>query len=406
MPRTLPRTAGFWLSALALFALMFAAGAPSPLYVVYQSLWGFSPATLTVIFAVYALAQLVALVTAGALSDHIGRRPVLAAGLLVEAAAMVVFLSARSVAWLIAARVVQGLATGVLGGTLSAALLDLQPPRRPTLAALLSITTVTVGLAVGALGTGVLVQYAPAPTTLVYAILVTAFVVLAGAVAILPESAPRRPGALASLRPRVAVPRPARGRFLVAVPGLVATWAIGGLYLSLGPSLAAGVLHLRSHVVGGLVVATLTASGALASIVVRRWEPQRAMAGGALVLAAGTVVTLVALAASAAPLFFAGTSVAGLGFGATFFGALGSLTAIAPPARRAELFAAVFTVCYLAFSVPAVVAGVSVPVLGLRETATGYGIAVLLLALGTAVPLVVRARRAVPVEESCAVLPG
>src|SRR5579859_1644775 len=139
MRPVLSRTAGFWLVALTFFALMCAAGAPSPLYVVYQSRWGFSTAMLTVVFAVYALAQLIALVTIGGISDHLGRRPVIAAGLVLETASMAVFLSARSVGWLVAARIVQGLATGALGGTLSATLLDLQPKRYPTLAALLSI---------------------------------------------------------------------------------------------------------------------------------------------------------------------------------------------------------------------------------------------------------------------------
>jgi MFS family permease len=399
----LSRTAGFWLLAGAFFALMFAAGAPTPLYVVYQSEWGFSTATLTVIFAVYAIAQLVALVVVGGLSDFVGRRPVLAAGLLVEAVSMVLFLSADSVPWLVAARTVQGLATGTLGATLSAALLDLQPVRRPTLAPLLSIVTVTVGLAAGALGTGLLVEFAPAPTVLVYALLVLAFVLLAATVVVLPESAPSRPGVLASLRPRVRVPRPARGVFLAAAPGLVATWAMGGLYMSLGPSLAIGLLHLHSRFVGGLVVAVLAGSGTVASTLTRNGNPRRTMAGGALVLALGTVVTLVALSGASVPLFFTGTVVAGLGFGSSFFGAFRALAAVAPPAERAELFAAAFMVAYLAFSLPAVAAGLSVPVFGLLDTAIGYGVGVLVLALGTALPqLVRRPAAAVAVPSSAA----
>lgn len=385
-----PGTAGFWLLAVALFVLTFAAGAPSPLYVVYQSRWGFSLLTLTLIFAVYAFALLAALLTVGGISDHLGRRPVLVAGLLLDAGAMVVFLSARSVAWLVVARIVQGLATGALMGTFSAGLVDLQPRHRPQLAALLNSVVATVGLAAGALGTGLLVQYAPAPTVLVYAILAAGLAVLAAAIVALPETAPRRPGAIASLRPRVAVPRPVRGQFLAAIPILVATWALGGLYMSLGPSLAAGVLHLRSHVIGGLIVATLTGFGAAASVAVRDRHPRRVMLGGSLVLAAGTLLTLVGLALLATPLLLAGTAVAGLGFGSGFFGAFRTLAQQAPPEQRADLFSAVFVVSYLAFSVPAIVAGLCVPSLGLRETAAGYGIGVLALALCAAVPGIVR----------------
>ncbi|HKS98576.1 MAG TPA: MFS transporter [Rugosimonospora sp.] len=376
-----PATTGFWLLVVALFTLTFAAAAPSPLYVVYQSRWGFSALTLTLIFAVYAFALLAALLTVGGISDHLGRRPVLAAGLLLDAASMLVFLSARSVAWLIGARIVQGLATGVLLGTFSAGLVDLQPRHRPQLAALLNSVVSTVGLAAGALGTGLLVQYAPAPTTLVYAVLAVGFVVMAAAIGVLPETAPRRPGAVASLRPRVAVPRVVRGHFLAAVPSLVATWALGGLYLSLGPSLAASVLHLRSHVIGGLIVAVLTGFGAAASVAVRDRHPRRVAVGGSLVLAAGVVLTLVALGTLSAVLLFAGTAVAGLGFGAAFFGAFRTLAQQAPAEQRGDLFAAVFVVSYLAFSLPAIAAGLFVPEVGLRDTAVGYGVGVLVLAL-------------------------
>jgi hypothetical protein len=226
----------------------------------------------------------------------------------------------------------------------------------------------------------------------VYALLAVAFVALAATIAVLPETAPRRPGAVAALRPRVAVPRPVRGAFLVATPVLVATWALGGLYLSLGPSVAAGEFHLRSHVIGGLVVATLTGFGAAASIAVRERHPRRVMVGGTLLLAAGTVVTLAALARVSTPLLFVGTAVAGLGFGSAFLGAFRSLVQLAPAEERADLFAAVFVVAYLALSLPAIVAGLCVPVLGLRDTAAGYGVGVLALALGAGALMLPRAR--------------
>ena len=116
--------------AVTLAALLFASSAPSPLYVIYQAEWDFSALTLTGVFAVYAVALLSALLVAGSLSDHLGRRPVLLAALVVEIVAMLVFAVAPSVVWLFAARILQGLATGVAMGCISAALLDLQPPER------------------------------------------------------------------------------------------------------------------------------------------------------------------------------------------------------------------------------------------------------------------------------------
>src|SRR3954468_21475359 len=152
--RQLSHATAFWLVAATLVFLLFASSAPSPLYVVYQATWHFSPLTLTSVFAVYVLALLVALVFAGSLSDRVGRRPVLLLALGTQIAGMVLFALAHGVEAVFAARIVQGLATGVATGAISAALIDLQPPGRPHLGALLSSAAPPFGLAAGALGSG------------------------------------------------------------------------------------------------------------------------------------------------------------------------------------------------------------------------------------------------------------
>ena len=112
-------------------AISYLAGssAPTPLYSRYQAAWGFSPITTTVVFGVYALAVLVALLVVGSLSDHIGRRPVLITASLVLAGTMVVFATADGVTALLLARVLQGLATGAALGAIGAGLLDLDRSR-------------------------------------------------------------------------------------------------------------------------------------------------------------------------------------------------------------------------------------------------------------------------------------
>src|SRR5438309_1032924 len=97
---TLSRTAAFWSLAAILALLLCASSAPSPLYVVYQAQWGFSAITLTSVFAVYAIGLLAALVVAGSVSDHVGRRPTLLVGLTIEIVGMLAFAEARGVAML------------------------------------------------------------------------------------------------------------------------------------------------------------------------------------------------------------------------------------------------------------------------------------------------------------------
>ncbi len=188
----LPRAAAFWTVTATTATLTAASSAPSPLYPVYQAEFRFSAVTLTVIFAVYVFALLASLLTVAKLSDHSGRRVVLAGSLIVEAASMALFLAADGVGWLVVARIVQGLATGAATGTLAAYLLDLQPADGSRLGSLVNSAAPTFGLGLGAVLTGLLVQYAPHPTRLVFALLGALFVALTVVTAqALPETVAR-----------------------------------------------------------------------------------------------------------------------------------------------------------------------------------------------------------------------
>lgn len=366
--------------AFTLAAFLFASSAPSPLYVVYQAQWDFSAVTLTAVFAVYAVALLATLLVFGSISDHVGRRPALLVALLVEIVAMFAFVFSGGVGVLIAARALQGLATGIAMGAVSAALLDLQPSSRPNLGALIGVVAPMSGLATGALATGLLVEFGPAPTTLVFWLLLAAFFVAGlGALAI-PETVEANAAWRQSLRPRIGVPPHMRAAFAAALPCLAATWALGGLILALGPSITATVFGNDSHVVGGLPIFLMAGISAVASVRVRDVSARLTAQAGLGALIAGISVALVALGTESGPLFLVAAAICGLGFGPAFGGIFRVLTSLAPPDRRAELVSSVLAVSYLAFAVPAVVAGVAVDQIGLAETAEIYGAALIVIA--------------------------
>ena len=391
----LPRAAGFWLVAVVLFLLLLPVVAASPLYAVYQAEWRFSATTLTAVFAVYALTLLATLLVFGSLSDYLGRRRVIAVALAASAGACGLFLAAHGVGLLFAARALQGAAVGTALGALGAALIDLQP-KGSGRAPVVSSAAVQVSFALGGLGTSVLVQYAPAPTHLVWWLLLGASAAAAVAVLAIPETAPRRPGALASLRPRAAVPRQARRMFAVALPVMIAAPALNGFYLSLGPSLAAQVLRSPDLLWGGLVIFLVTGTGAAATVAFRGLSDPAAMLAGCLFLLAGAVMTLAAIQTASAAAFLAGGAVAGAGVGTGFFlGAYRLLTALAGPGQRAGLVAAIWIVFYLAFSVPVVAAGVATTHFGLHQTAEVYSAALAVLAAAAAGIFLFR-RRSLP----------
>ena len=376
----LPRAAGFWLVAGVLFLLLFASAAASPLYGVYQAQWRFPATTLTAVFAVYVLVLLLTLLVSGSLSDYLGRRRVIAVALAAGAGACGLFLAAHGVGLLFAARALSGASAGVATSAGGAALIDLQPPGSGR-APVVTSAAVLLGLAAGGLGTSALVQYAPAPTHLVWWLLLGASAAAAAAVLAIPETAPGRAGVLAALRPRVAVPRRARGTLAVALPVMIAAPAVNGFYLSLGPSLAAQVLRSPDLVWGGLVIFLVAGSGAAATVAFRGLSGSAALLAGCLALLAGAVMTLAAIQTASAAAFLAGTAVAGAGVGTGFFlGAYRILTALAGPGQRAGLVAAIWVVFYLAFSVPVVAAGVATTHFGLHQTAVVYSAALAVLA--------------------------
>src|SRR5213078_1663772 len=173
-------------AAAGIAFLVFAANAAvSPLYRIYQAEFGFSATTLTLLFAVYIVVLLLTLLVLGSVSDYVGRRRVMLAGLASGAVACGLFLLAHRGALLFCARALQGVAVGLIAGAASAALLDLRPNSGAT--PVVSSAAPTGGQALGAIGASVLAQYAPAPTHLVWWLLLGAFIIGVVAIVAMPE---------------------------------------------------------------------------------------------------------------------------------------------------------------------------------------------------------------------------
>lgn len=383
------RTFGFVVAVLAQILMMTGASAPSPFYPVLAKEIGFDAIVITAVFAVYAVALLLTLLTAGSLSDHIGRRPVVIVGLLLLAGSMLLFWHADAVALLFVARIVQGLATGLLISALSATVLDFAPAGHPAAAALWNALSPGIGLALGALAAGVALDASSEALSEVFAPLTALYTVLAVLFFLLPETAPRKPGAWASLSFRLSVPTPIRADFWRSAPAIVAGWATGGLFLSLGANIVQAELGGTAHLWQGLAVTMLAGVGAVTAFVMRRRPARTTLLFGTAALAVGTLLSLIALGAESLWFYLAATAVTGMGFGTAFSGVVASLAPKIPAAQRADTFAVIYVLAYLAFGVPSVIAGSLVGVLGLGAVCVGYGVVVIVLA-GSALALRMR----------------
>jgi MFS family permease len=374
----------FWLAGALLALGLASATAPSILYRRYQAEWGFSSGVLTAIFAVYSLAVILALWLTGSASDGGRRKPYVLISLALFAVSMVLFAVAQGVAWLVVARIVQGLGMGVGLSALGGMLLDLRPQRQ---GAFVNQAAPNVGMIIGALGAGVLVDYGPEPSVVVYVTLLVAFLAAIPPILRLPEPARAGPRRLVVLS-RIALPAGRHREFWLMSLGAIATWAVGGFYLSLGPTVSAQVLGSDSYTVNGITIAILGAAGLLAQVLCYGWSFRREMVVGAVLLDLGIAGVLGSLWSTSAVLFFSGSVVLSFGWGLTAIGSFRSVVALAEPARSAEVVAAVYAVSYLAFSIPSVLAGYAAEPFGLRGTMLVFGIAVSAMAAVAAVTAV------------------
>ncbi len=393
MPCVVPvaetKTLGPLLRMIALGSItvsfLAASAAPTPLYATYQKEWGFSALTITVIFGVYALAFLAALLTLGRISDHIGRRPVLFAGIAGQLLALAIFIDAHSVVALLVARIVQGLAAGTAIGAIGAGMLDIDQVR----GAVANATAPGLGTGSGVLVASFAVQWLPAPTRLVYIVIAGVLAVQAFGVYLLPETSPRAPGAWRSVVPQLEVPAQTRRPMLAAAPVLFAVWALAGFYGSLGPSLIDHLVGSASVVEGGVGLGTLALIAAAATYVLRATAASQVMLIGTSTLIAGVAVVLLSLWVGSALLFFLGTAAAGVGFGAGFQGGIRLVAPLAHPDQRAGVLSVLFIVSYLGLGIPAVLAGLAVVRGGgLVTTSYEYGVAVIVLGLVATINLI------------------
>ncbi|WP_405463946.1 MFS transporter [Streptomyces jietaisiensis] len=390
------RAASFGLDASVLVALLAASSAPTPLYPLYQDQWGLSALAVTVVFSAYSLALLSALLTTGALSDRLGRRPVLAGALGAQAVAMVLLASADGAGSLAAARLLQGAATGVATSAAGAALLDLENPRHPGRSALTNIIAPVAGMAAGVLVSTLLIRFAPAPAVTVYALLAALFTAQAIAVTFTTETVDRQANGVRSLRPRLGVPPAVRRTLLTTGTAVVAVWALGGFYSSLGPALVRLVAPNAPQAALGMIFFTFSAAAALTVWVLRRTDPLTTAIGGCLSALPTAVLTLSGLHGAGLPTVYGGAALAGTAFGAVSRGVLRTLLDSLDEQHRAATLAAYYVLSYLSMSLPAVAAGIATRHYGLRTTSHVYAVIAALLAAAALTALAVSRARTEP----------
>jgi len=376
----------------ALLGLLFVTStAPSPLYSVYQHEWRLSSAMLTVVFAIYSGPLIVALHFSGPLSDRYGRRRLAATGFALVLASLLLFAVASGPWWIFAARAIQGLGVGTASAALTASVINARRRAETSGATTVAMVAGNVGVGIGALLSGFFVEYVVDPTVLVFVVLACACAVALAACWWVRGGGTDQVR-MPSWRPRLYLPASATRSAMLFLAGMALAWTLGGLYLSLGPSIAQA-LGGRGGLTSALVAAILGFGGALAAGASHSWVERRQLRIGVPLLVAGLIGVVVACAVTSWELFLAGSAVLALAWGLVYIGTFRSIVSLSRPETRGATVSVVYLVTYFAFSIPAIVAGISADAYGLRRTTIVFGGAAAVLTVAVGVLLFLGDRR-------------
>lgn len=382
------RTAGFVLVSFAFLVTMFGTTLPTPLYPLFQERYSFGELTTTVVFAIYAFGVIAGLLLFGALSDEIGRKPVLAAGLAFSAASALLFLFAGSLVLIYAGRILSGFSAGIFTGTATAALVDLVPGDRRRLASLVAIVVNLGGLGLGTLIAGVIADRSASPLRVPF-ILDLVLVGGAGvALALTPETIRGR--TLRLRFQRLAVPKQVRTVFIQGATVGFASSAVAGLFGSVAPVFLAQELGETSHALAGGLVFLLFAASALGQLAVSRLSDRSALIYGCAIMIVGIVLLAIGLDAESLSGLVASSFLVGLGQGLGIGAALAAINERAPVERRGETASSFFVALYVGLSLPVIGVGVAAEELGLKTAGIAFSVAVGVLVAGVLASLVRR----------------
>ena len=370
----MPLSGAFMVASCSLIFVFAAAGTPIPLYNVYRAQDGITNADLGMVSVGYFVAAAISLLMLGRLSNHLGRRPIAVAALASAMLSCVFLVSARGLAALFAARVLQGLACGIASSGLGAYVVDTAPSRPRWLPALVTGSAPMIGIPIGSLACGALAQYGPAPRVLIYVVTATVLMISIALIIMSPETVPGRRGPLRSLRPRMEVPPGAKRLLVAAGAALVATWSLGGFYQAFGPSVVAQYLGTPSPLMAAAVFSSFMPLSPVGGPLNGAVSPVSALRLGMVVFVLSLGGIVVSMHFGAVVPFIGATLIAGRANGAASTAAIRGLLARTPLQGRAGLLSTIYLISYSGAALPGVVAGRLATTWTLFHIALGYAL--------------------------------
>jgi MFS family permease len=354
--KVLGRRASF-LTATAIVAhTIWTSAAPALTYPLYAQQWHLTTFATTAIFAVYPVFVVFVLVLFGNLSDHIGRRETMLIGLVFSAIGSLVFAAAPDVDWIFFGRAFMGVGVGLSAGPSAAAVVEFSSPHKAGQAGSATAAAQGLGMMAAALIGGALIQYAPLPLRLNFAVLTIVLVGLIAVTWFMPNHTASR--AAGHWRPRVpSIPNGVFAVFVASTAAVTGSYVLGAMTLSLGAQVAHDVVASSNALVNGGTIALFAIASAVATVPARKLTPSKViLAGGATAIGSSALLAVAAVQHSL-ELYMLAQVGAGAAYSWLLLGGLSLINAHLPVTHRAATLSALFLVAYLAQAVVALSLG-------------------------------------------------
>jgi MFS family permease len=373
----LGRRASLLVSAGVVSHTLWTSAAPALTYGLYAREWQLSHTVTAGIFSIYPLAVVVMLVGFGGISDQIGRRVTMLAGLFASLVGALLFAVAPDVWWVFAGRALMGIGVGLAASPSTAAVLEFSSPEHAKSAASVTMAAQAIGFAVALLVGGALTEYGPWPTRLCFWVLFLFLMLLLTATWFLPRHTVGDAGGVWRTR-MPSVPKDLRWAFAVSSTAMVAAYTFGVLVLSLGGQIEHDLIGSSNAFLNSAVLSLFPIVMGAIGIIARTLSPRTALIAGALVSGLGMALLILAVNLRNLPIYLLATVAAGGAYSLLFVGGLRVISAVAPEHRRGGILSALYLLGYLSMGALALVLGAIATTRGL-SLAVDLGAAAIIL---------------------------
>jgi MFS family permease len=360
----LPSQSGRLTGACLVTVLFMGSTLVTPLYELYRRQYDFSAFVLVLLYAIYVIGNLIALLFFGRLSDQIGRKPMIYASIALAGVSALLFLTAHSLIWLFVARTASGLAVGIGTAAASAWITEFSPAEQRSISATFLTGFNYVGLALGPVLVGPLVEYAPAPLHLPFLCYLVVLAIVWIVVMLSPETVSDR--ASISLAPRLGIPTGARAALLVPAATGFCALAVTGFYAALGPTTVEQDLHVANRVLSNGIVAEMFIVAAGVIFATYRLSARLAMTIGLSATPFGLALLIAGQRMTSMPILLLGTTICGITAGLGYRGGLTVANSLAPADQRAEIASLYFIACFCGNALPVIGVGALGRITGAR----------------------------------------